>query len=249
VKEYLSWTLTMIATPVRKRKDWVRLILEGLHKFGKNGEGKYLANMLADKRVWECLGFSTNAHYILLKGREEDMKETMSDDWNSPTLLFKHKELPLFVIAGPEVKLSGKKHKENVYTNARESLSWAKTMKASSPERRKEWIGTIWDSFKSYRDKSSSKENYLSDALQDKSTWDIKGFSVNLQYVRLEHEEDSMLRFVFVHPWGTPALILEHTRLPMIVIAGAGIRWNDTILREIKENETIIDHNVEGATG
>lgn len=263
--DYLSWTIAMITTPVKKRREWVELIFKGLHKFGKNGEGKYLANLLQDSSTWEIVGFSTNVHYILLDGSKEDLVKTKADNWNSPALLLKHHKLPIFVIAGPEVGLKGENHKINPYTQVKECLSWATTMLNSSVKRRKEWVKLIFESFKSYRKVGlkgenlkinpytqamvESKQNYLSDALQDQKTWDIIGFSVNLQYVRVSHADKNLLRFVFLHPWGTPPLLLKHKRMPMIVIAGAGIRWNDTILRELKENDSIIDHDLEGATG
>ncbi|MEO5348871.1 MAG: hypothetical protein H7836_04420 [Magnetococcus sp. YQC-3] len=132
----------------------------------------------------------------------------------------------------------------------KEYLSWVRTMVLAPREKRWEWVRLIFEGMKSYRPKNSSaKESiFLSDALQDKDTWELVGFSTNLQYVRVDHAEDEMLEAVFVHPWGTPPLLLKHKRLPMFVIAGPGIRWNDTILRELKDNK-VTSVDLEGASG
>ena len=87
----------------------------------------------------------------------------------------------------------------------------------------------------------------MSDVLSDDSTWEEVGFAVNLQYIRIDHDNDEMLGYVFVHPWGTPPLILKHKRLPVFITVGPGLRWNDSILREISDNG-YSDH-IEGATG
>ena len=122
----------------------------------------------------------------------------------------------------------------------KEYLAWVTTMLHAPVKKRWEWVELIFAGFRTYR---KSKEGiYLSDILQDKDTWEILGFCPNIQYVRVDHKDEEMLKYIFVHPWGTPPLLLRHKRLDIAVIAGPGMRWNDTILREIKDNK-IIDHN------
>lgn len=132
----------------------------------------------------------------------------------------------------------------------KEYLGWVKQMINTPVKKRWEWVRLIFEGMKSYRPKNGTTKEclFLSDALQDENTWEIIGFSANLQYVRVDHKDEEMLKYVFVHPWGTPPLLLKHKRLPMFVIAGPGIRWNDTILREIKDNKINKDE-LEGATG
>jgi len=137
----------------------------------------------------------------------------------------------------------------------KEYLNWAIVMVQqahANPDKarktRRMWVEKIFDGLRSYRPKDSSKEAvYLSDVLSDDSTWEEVGFAVNLQYIRVDHDNDEMLGYVFVHPWGTPPLILKHKRLPVFITVGPGLRWNDSILREISDNG-YSDH-IEGATG
>jgi hypothetical protein len=138
----------------------------------------------------------------------------------------------------------------------KEYLSWALVMiqqSQANPDKarktRRMWVDRIFQGLMSYRPSTPANKEavYLSDVLKDDSTWEEVGFAVNLQYIRVDHKNDEMLKYVFVHPWGTPPLILKHKRLPVFITVGPGLRWNDTILREIREN----DYNdlVEGATG
>lgn len=145
----------------------------------------------------------------------------------------------------------------------KEYLNWAVVMVQTAhkdPDRAREvranWVEHILNGIKSYRDSGIKKGNlydsnqekkYLTDLLADDSTWELVGFGVNLQYIRADHANDEMLKYIFVHPWGTPPLIYKHKRLPMFVTVGAGIRWNDSILRELKDNG--YNDRVEGATG
>jgi len=136
-------------------------------------------------------------------------------------------------------------------SGVKEYLSWVGVMVRTPVKKRMEWVKLIFEGLRSYRPKNQPKDReafYLSDALQDKDTWDLIGFSCNLQYIRADHEDKDMLEAVFVHPWGTPPLLLKHKRLPMFVIVGPGIRWNDTILRELEQNRVGKDE-LEGASG
>jgi len=139
----------------------------------------------------------------------------------------------------------------------KEYLNWAMVMiqmaykdPDKARESRKRWVDHILNGIKSYRGSSGEKTEeakYLTDILSDEDTWELIGFAPNLQYIRCDHENDNMLKFLFVHPWGTPPLVYKHKRLPMFITVGPGIRWNDSILREITDNG--YNDHVEGATG
>lgn len=137
----------------------------------------------------------------------------------------------------------------------KEYLNWAIVMIQAAhndPNKarktRKQWVEHILNGIRSYRPETEKKEaKYLTDVLADKSTWELIGFGVNLQYIRADHDNDDMLKYVFVHPWGTPPLVYKHKRLPMIITVGPGIRWNESILRELSDNG--YNDHIEGATG
>jgi hypothetical protein len=139
----------------------------------------------------------------------------------------------------------------------KEYLNWAVVMiqmahkdPDKARESRKRWADHILNGIKSYRGSNGEKAEeakYLTDILADEDTWELVGFAPNLQYIRYDHDNDNMLKFLFVHPWGTPPLVFKHKRLPMFITVGPGIRWNDSILREITDNG--YNDHVEGATG
>lgn len=138
----------------------------------------------------------------------------------------------------------------------KEYLNWAVTMIQTAQKNpnkarkvRSEWVEHILNGIKSYRGekRSNPQAKYLTEMLEDEDTWELIGFAVNLQYIRCDHPIDDMLKYVFVHPWGTPPLIYKHKRLPMFITVGPGLRWNENILREIDDNG--YTDSVEGATG
>lgn len=96
------------------------------------------------------------------------------------------------------------------------------------------WVEIIMQGFHSYRaknGKTDKEQEYLSDALSDPKRFKLIGFVPNVQYVKVEGTKDQ-LKAVYVHPFGTPQLLYKHQDLPMLIIAGPGIRLDDTILKE-----------------
>lgn len=136
--------------------------------------------------------------------------------------------------------------------SVKDHLTWVTTLIRAPIARRKQWVKAIIDGIRSYRDVKAANPNlqkevaYLSDVIQDDRTWELIGFSVNSTYVRADGPED-MLNCVYVHPWGTPALVYKHKKLPLFITVGPGIRWNESVLHEIPENE--YRENVVGFTG
>jgi hypothetical protein len=54
------------------------------------------------------------------------------------------------------------------------------------------------------------------------------------------------LECLWQHPWGTPQLLLKHKRLPVMIVAGPGIRYNKSIVQEMPDNEEV---DMTGITG
>ncbi len=123
-------------------------------------------------------------------------------------------------------------------------LGWLPTLLRSSSERRQDWVKKILDGLKSYREGKAKSATYLSDVIQDKSEFELIGFAVNACYAKVDGPKE-MLDAFWVHPWGTPALMYKHKRLPMIVMVGPGIRFNESILQEVGMD----DMKVMGITG
>jgi hypothetical protein len=117
----------------------------------------------------------------------------------------------------------------------KEYLSWVHTIIHTDEETRWGWVELIMRGFRSYRNGKQGKyvrdKEYLSDALSDPSRFQLVGFAPNIQYVKVEGTEDQ-LKGVYIHPFGTPQLLYKHRDLPMLIIAGPGIRLDDSILKE-----------------
>lgn len=254
-----EWALQSLTFSREERWGLVQDILDEMAE-SKSKEMHELLKSITNSEEWTLIGLSVNLEYVPLQAHSSPLE---IHKWRRPLLVLINNKIPLIAICGSDLEdadIEGKEF-EKVYDGPMERLSWVKTMGASSSERKKEWIVKILESIISYREDRSLtykgkalKNNptkkelvYLSDALQNKNEWQMIGFSTNLQYVRVDHDEDEFLRYVYVHPWGTPPLLVKHTRLPLYGIAGAGIRWNDSVLREIKDNK-MVDIG-EGVTG
>jgi hypothetical protein len=133
--------------------------------------------------------------------------------------------------------------------SVKEELGWVDTFVRLPPSKRKEWVKRILEEIRSYRKRGNpTKETkYLSDLLSDRSKFDLIGFSYNVNYIKVDADDDESLMARWVHPWGSPKLLFKHKKLPILIIAGADIRFNDAITNELRDNPRLDD--VAGITG
>lgn len=110
-------------------------------------------------------------------------------------------------------------------------LPWVALMTKLPASERRRWVKTIFDGIKSYRGKSAQKSVWLSDMLADSKEFELVGFAANVSYVRLDGNATEMAA-LYVHPWGTPTLLLKHKTLPVILMASPSIRYDQTLLAE-----------------
>lgn len=108
VKDGLSWVSTMLMTPAAERKKWVKMLLRNLRKaFNPNankGETDELVDLLESSDV-EIIGFAPNIQYLRVDGSEAFLKAWWVHP-NQPTLIAKHKRLPLVFLAGPSLRFN-----------------------------------------------------------------------------------------------------------------------------------------------
>lgn len=67
------------------------------------------------------------------------------------------------------------------------------------------------------------------------SEYQLIGICPNIMYIKASGNEDE-LKAIWVHPFGTPVLLYKHKKTCALVIAGPGIRFNDSVVREIDVN-------------
>lgn len=111
-------------------------------------------------------------------------------------------------------------------------LSWVKTMLATPAKERKEWVDEIIRGFHDYRGKSKMEnktQKYLSDVLE--SDYELVGLVPGIEYIKVDGPQDE-LECVWQHPHMNPQLLLKHKTLPVFIIAGPSLRFNDSVLVE-----------------
>lgn len=104
-----------------------------------------------------------------------------------------------------------------------------------APEsRRKVWVEEILEGFRSYRQKNPKGDTalYLSDMLQNDKEWTLVGFVPKIEYIKVEGRANE-LDCIWEHPHMNPQLLYKHVKLPVFIIAGPGLRFNDSVLKEV----------------
>ncbi len=108
VKDSLSWVSTMLMSPAKERKKWAKMILKNIklafNPDARPGETEDLVNLLESSDV-EIIGFAPNIQYLRVDGSENFLKAWWIHP-NQPTLIAKHKRLPLVFLAGPSLRFN-----------------------------------------------------------------------------------------------------------------------------------------------
>lgn len=124
-------------------------------------------------------------------------------------------------------------------------LRWVHTMLKASVERRKQWVDEILNGIRDYRKKGAKADKtirYLSDVLEKEYL--LVGFVPKIEYIKVEGPPDE-LGVIWEHAHMNPNLLYKHPKLPVFVIAGPGLRFNDSVLNEVG----IDTRPVRGVTG
>ena len=146
-----------------------------------------------------------------------------------------------------------------IYGGSRMSyLRWVSTMLKAPEWRRKEWVKELINGFREYRipkdnnpaefkdyskkqyddfdnedySKDDKTKKYLSDILEEEKEVYLIGFVPKIEYIKVEGRDDE-LGVIWEHPHMNPALIYKHRTLPYFIIAGPGLRHDDSVLNEI----------------
>lgn len=96
----LTWVYQLVKSSKSQRTKAKELALDHILHFkgGKKTEqSEALVNSLG--KEFEFVGFAPNIMYVKEKGSAEDMKAQWVHAFSVPTLLYKHKELPVLIVA------------------------------------------------------------------------------------------------------------------------------------------------------
>lgn len=131
----------------------------------------------------------------------------------------------------------------------RHYLSWVDVFIQATVKRRREWVNSILDGIRSFNSKSGKptpEGETFADTLMNRSEFELIGVCPNIMYIKADGAKED-LNAIYVHPFGSPTLLYKHKKTCALVIAGPGIRFNDSVVREISFNQ--YNEQVLGITG
>lgn len=105
-------------------------------------------------------------------------------------------------------------------------MTWVPVMLKSTVARRKEWIDSIMEAFRSMRPaKSDESVRYLSDVLSEGKEFHLVGFVPKIEYIKADGPEKH-LGVIFEHQHMNPALLYKHNELPVFILTSPGFDWD-----------------------
>lgn len=128
VPQALKWVKTMLDTPQKEREGWVKMILSGI----RSNPASYISptdkgdlkekisraskelNNLVDyitSTDFDIMGFAPNVSYIRVTGSKSYLDALWIHPFSSPTLVVKHKTLPVIMLVGASLQ----KDKSTIY--------------------------------------------------------------------------------------------------------------------------------------
>lgn len=107
-KEYLGWVNVILKSTRKERAEWVKIIMDGLRYYRQFNHRKtdWLSDQLENKADYELIGFVPNLSYIKHDAKDAGLLNAIFvHPWGVPSLLYKHKRLPIAVIVNPAMRL------------------------------------------------------------------------------------------------------------------------------------------------
>lgn len=123
IKEFLDWCLIFIKSSSSDRKLMRKVLLEGISDYSEEGQ-KY-AKWLESSQC-EFVGFAINLQYMKESGSKEHLKALWVHPFGGPTLVYKHKRLPMLIVTSPSLEFNTshiKKAKLNNYNDSIEGIT------------------------------------------------------------------------------------------------------------------------------
>lgn len=137
----------------------------------------------------------------------------------------------------------------------KEALKWFDLILKCGEKKRQQIRLSVLNALNKFSDKGEGHSDTragteLSMLLQDKGEYEYIGITPNVMYAK-EKGEPRDLNAVWVHPWGSPTLLYKHKRLPVVLMVNPGIRFNESMLREMKFNAARLKefYELSGLTG
>lgn len=227
---YAPWVDKIYDQKAEARLDELNRVLNSFAELSETAEK--FGEALADLEDFEKPSFLTHAHMVPLRGGKPGMVRHMK--FSSPVVAVKHKTLPLVaaVARNRSVLSAGKDERcEEVESDfdIRQCLSWVNVVSHMTLPEKKQLVRLLLSGLVAQRKGKKSDERWLSDLIQDGKEFQVIGFAANAPYINVDRKWGDT-RPIWVHPWGIPAIMLRHKRLPILMMVSPAIRLNENLL-------------------
>lgn len=206
---------------------------ELLSTLNADSEAASLNSALADPKEFIKLQFSPYIYYVPMNETLENRVRHIK--FKTPTISLKHKRLPLLVGASYEIGDGGSvvpiDYVKDFPPNIRQILAYANTVSRMSKNEKNRLKELIIDGIRTYRKGSEKKSEWLSDYVESGRDFEILGFALNHSYINVDPGYGDT-KPLWIHPWGTPSLLLKHKRLPYFMVTGPSIRLDENVRGE-----------------
>lgn len=234
----MTWFDSVYKASDSKRVELVEDVLSDFAMLDKTAEN--LARSMADNKEFKKFIIPSHIHYV-----PATQKGIFRAEMTKPCVGAMHKRLPLLIIVhNPDSKMEIQDESfEEIQKEfpIAQSLSWAKTVSNLSSKDKEELFDLLVEGIRAHRkeNKNPSGGKWLSDVIKSQSDFKLVGYSMNIPYLNVEKRHGNT-RPLWIHPWGTPQMYLQHRKLPVTMIAGPSIRLDENVLG---------DKNMLGFTG
>lgn len=238
MKELKPWAEKQSSNDFRDRIATMNAVLSNFGELSPKAEN--LTKSLENQKEFRKLTYLTHLHYIPMEKRYPNTAQLIR--FERPMVAAAHKKLPLIIAVGDEFVSKGVPHLISDMEKSfevKQNLGWVKAVSHMDRGEKEELADLIIEGIAAHRKNKTPQEKWLSDFIQDEKEFKILGFAVNIPYINVDSKWGDT-KPLWIHPWGTPQLLLWIKGLPAIIIVGPTIRLNENIFG---------DKNMEGWTG
>lgn len=234
MSDYAPWVDSAYMQKTDDRVGMLNAVVENFARHGKDAEK--IATAISDQQDFCKPSFLTHIHFIPLnKTTPGEVQHVM---FQEPVMAAKHREkgneLPLVIAVASENKTirdNGEREKLSDVKKdfeVKQALSWANVVSRMTRSEKQDLVDLIIDGIRAQRKSKRSDQVWLSDYLRNEKDFEIIGFALNAPYINVDRSWGDT-KPLWVHPWGIPAILGRHRKLPSLVMASPTIRLNENI--------------------
>lgn len=226
--EFSEWCEITVKSESYLRSKLRHLLIDGIKS--ESPECHVFVNWL-DSSKCAFIGFSIGC--IFVPHSKIHHKKVYNFRFNEPTLMYKHKRLPMLISSSPDLLYSfNSSHQIKIPSNnnIKERLSWLPIFMNSKIEEKEQMKKILLEGISKYSDEGRKYANWL-----NSSECDLIGYGVNSRYIKEKGSKEEV-EALWVHPFGGPTLVYKHKSLPMLITTSPTLEFNDSHIKKAKLN-------------